>query len=211
MPGEPELNAAIRLLESELRKLEIEYNMFFAGHMPRPPWETRARVEALIRQIDRVTAQVRSYADRFRFQTLQSRYSTFSDLWDRGLKAREEGRPGPFTAPKRPEPEPEPEPAPEPQEKILHVTVFHDPIHEMEKMQELYERLTAAREEVGEQQLPFHRFAGLIREQVKALRKKGAPEVAFRLSVQDGKINFTARGLKGYPGQETKPPEGEDT
>ena len=28
--------------------------------------------------------------------TLQSRFSTFAELWDRGLRAREEGRPGPF-------------------------------------------------------------------------------------------------------------------
>ncbi len=209
MPGEPELNAALKLLESELRKLEIEYNMFFAGHLPRPPWETRARVEALLRKIDHVTGQARSYADRFRFQTLQSRYSTFADLWDRGLKAREEGRPGPFVTPRRTEPEPGP-PPPEPEDRILHVTVFHDPIHEMDKMRELYERLTAAREELGEPQLPFHRFAGLIREQVKSLKKKGAPEVAFRLSVQDGKITFTARALKGHPDEPGKAPKGSE-
>ena len=29
------------------------------------------------------------------------------------------------------------------------------------------------------------------------LRKGGAPEVAFRVAVKDGKVNFTARGLKG--------------
>ena len=27
---------------------------------------------------------------------MQARYATFADLWDRGLRAREEGRPGPF-------------------------------------------------------------------------------------------------------------------
>ena len=32
----------------------------------------------------------RTTRDRFRFQTLQSRYAAFVDLWDRGLRAREE-------------------------------------------------------------------------------------------------------------------------
>ena len=37
-------------LEAELKRLEAEYNMFFAGRLPRPPWETRGRVEALVKR-----------------------------------------------------------------------------------------------------------------------------------------------------------------
>src|SRR3954453_11493213 len=92
----PPSNAARELdrLEGGLKKLESEYNMFFAGRLARPPWETRSRVEGLVKQFDR--AFKGNYADRFRFSTLQSRFSTFIDLWDRGLRAKEEGRPGPF-------------------------------------------------------------------------------------------------------------------
>jgi hypothetical protein len=32
---------------------------------------------------------------------------------------------------------------------------------------------------------------------VKSLKEKGSPEVAFRVAVKDGKVAFTARGLKG--------------
>ena len=67
-------------LEGELKKLEAEYNMFFAGRLPRPPWETRTRVEALVKQYDR--AHIQNYAERFRFWTLQARYAAFVDLWD---------------------------------------------------------------------------------------------------------------------------------
>ena len=42
---------------------------------------------------------IETSAERFRFQTLQSRFQTFIDLWDRGQRAREEGRPGPFFTP----------------------------------------------------------------------------------------------------------------
>ena len=34
---------------------------------------------------------------RFRYNTLQQRVRTFADMWGRGLRAREEGRPGPFS------------------------------------------------------------------------------------------------------------------
>jgi hypothetical protein len=32
---------------------------------------------------------------------------------------------------------------------------------------------------------------------VQKLKKGGSPEVAFRVAVKDGKVNFTARALKG--------------
>jgi hypothetical protein len=68
---------------------------------------------------------------------------------------------------------------------------------EMDKLHELYERLADARREIGEEAVPFHKFADLIKAQVKKLKNSGTPEVAFRVAVKDGKVSFTARGLKG--------------
>jgi hypothetical protein len=178
-------------LETDLKQLEAEYNMFFAGRLPKPPWETRARVEALVKQFDR--GHIPNTGDRFRFTTLQSRYATFIDLWDRGLRAREEGRPGPFT--KKHTPAEVVKKGPE--NRILHVSSFRDPVREIDKLTDLYESLAEARREVGEDAPPFHKFAELVRSQVKKLRDTGSPEVAFRVAVKDGKVNFTARGLKG--------------
>ena len=178
-------------LEAELKQLEAEYNMFFAGRLPKPPWETRARVEKTVRTLDR--AYIQNTGDRFRFQTLQSRLQTFLDLWDRGLRAREEGRPGPF-AQQGTKKEQEKKNA---EDRILHVAAFRDPVREADKLEELYESLTEARKEVGENQIPFHKFAELVKTQVKKLRDTGSPEVAFRVAVKDGKVNFTARALKG--------------
>jgi len=181
------------MLEAELRKLESEYNMFFAGQLPRPPWETRSLVQSTIKRIERAVHIQGAYAERFRFQTIQSRYATFADLWDRGLRAREEGRPGPFGTPRRRESE---EAAPV-DDRIVHVALFVEPMREVDKLHELYDRLTEARRELGEAQVPFHRFAGLIRDQVKAIQARGIPEVAFRVAVRGGKISLTARGLRG--------------
>ena len=79
----------MRALESEIKRLEAEYNMFFAGRLPRLPWERKARVEALVRSFDR--KETRNTADRFRFQTMQARFVKFLELWDRQLRDREEG------------------------------------------------------------------------------------------------------------------------
>ena len=79
----------MRKLEAEIKRLEAEYNMFFAGRLPRLPWETRARVDALVKAT--TALHIQNTADRFRFQTLQTRFATFSELWERQLKAQRAG------------------------------------------------------------------------------------------------------------------------
>jgi len=187
----PILDKDLQRLEAELKQLEAEYNMFFSGRLPRPPWETRSRVESIVKQYDR--APIQNTGDRFRFHTLQARFAAFVDLWDRGLRAREEGRPGPFAHKRAPADRDKKGP----EDRILHVAAFQDPIREIDKLTDLYESLSEARREVGDAQVPFHKFAELVKTQVKKLRQTGSPEVAFRVAVKDGKVNFTARALKG--------------
>jgi hypothetical protein len=191
VPGTSDIERGLKRLEADLKRLEAEYNMFFAGRLPKPPWETRKRVESLIKGFDR--SPIQNFGDRFRFMTLQSRYAAFIDLWDRGLRAREEGRPGPFThqkAEKADQPK-------RPDDRILHVAAFQDPMREMDKLHDLYDSLVEARREVGADAVPFHKFAELVKNQVEKLKAAGSLEVAFRVAVKDGKVNFTARALRG--------------
>lgn len=193
MPDPKEVQRDLQALENELKKLEAEYNMFFSGRLPRPPWETRHRVEALIKRWDR--GYIETSIDRFRFNTLQARFTKFAELWDRGLRAREEGRPGPFSPPVPPKKEEKPKEKEQP--KVLYHGSFSDPMKEMDKLHALYDSLMDARREVGEDVVPFHKFTTLVKEQVKQLKEKGSAEVAFRVAMKDGKVSFTARGTKG--------------
>ena len=186
MPEPTDLQKELLALAADLKRLEAEYNMFFAGRLPRPPWETRGRVEAMIKRWDR--GQIQGTADRFRFETLQSRFQTMIDVWDRGLRAREEGRSGPFAQRKTA--------GRGDSAKVLHVTAFKDPMREMDKVHALYDSLMDARRQTGEDVVPFHRFAALVKDQVTKLREAGTSEVGFRVAVKDGKVNFTVRGLK---------------
>ena len=186
-----DLQKDLLTLAADIKRLEAEYNMFFAGRLPRPPWETRGRVDAMLKRLDR--GHIVGTADRSRFEMLQSRFQTMVDVWDRGLRAREEGRPGPFAAPPSKKPPARPDPA---DSKILHVTAMKDPMREMDKVHKLYDTLMDARRQNGEDVVPFHRFAALVKDQVTKLREAGTSEVAFRVAVKDGKVNFTVRGLK---------------
>jgi hypothetical protein len=194
MPELTDVQKDLQALAAGLKQLEAEYNMFFAGRLPRPPWETRNRVQTLVKKWDR--GYIQSAADRFQFDTLQRRFHTFVDLWDRGLRSREEGRPGPFAAPAPKPPAREQKPAPQ----VVHVTALQDPMREMDKLHGLYDSLMDARREAGEDVVPFHRFAALVKDQVNRIRSGGAEEVAFRVIVEEGKVSFTARGLKDRKG-----------
>ena len=192
-------------LEAEIKRLEAEYNMFFAGRLPRLPWETRARVEALVKRYDRMN--LRNTAEKFRFNTLQSKFQAFVDLWERHLKAKEEGRPvrGRRAAAAPPAPT-APPPAAQAQARkadadaqaprVVAVTTFKDPAAETERMKALYEQLSAARKDAGEKPVPFEAFKQVVRAQVNKLGS-GKDEVAFRVAVQDGKVTLTAKALKG--------------
>ena len=109
------------------------------------------------------------------------------------LDLREEGRGGPFAQP----PAKEPRKPKEPEAKVVLVTNFQDPMREMDKLHTLYDSLMDARKKAGEDPVPFHKFAALVKDQVTKLRDSGTSEVAFGVAVKDGNVNFTVRGLKG--------------
>jgi len=185
-----EFNRELTALEADLKRLESEYNMYFAGRLKRPPWETRARVEATVKRLDRTS--INNYGVRFRFTTLQTRFSRFIDLWDRALRAREEGRPGPLMHPCQVEP-PKPDRL---EDRIVKVETFHDPSREDEKVRALYDSFVKARQQAGQERVAYDKFATLVSTQVRALKDKGGTDVAFRVAIKDGKVALTARALR---------------
>jgi hypothetical protein len=203
-PKGNEFDREMRQLEAEIKKLEAEYNMFFAGRLPRLPWETRKRIEALVKRYDRSPMQ--NTAERFRFGSLQARFQSFLDLWEKHLKAKEEGRPIPGrnrsggggpparTAPTTSEEKKE-------REKAVHETSFRDPTQEPDRLQELYREHAEARAKTGEAQIPYERFAEVVRAQVSKLGG-GATDVKFRVETKEGKVTLTAKTDTGEKGRE---------
>jgi len=198
VPELTELERDLNGLEAALRRLENEYNMYFGGQLQKPPLEARRRVAALLRRFDR--AYIQSAVDRFRLSTLQSRFSTFAELWDRAMRAREEGRPGPFSRAAR-QVAAAPQTGVPPAEQVVSTAVVSDVARDVQAVEALYESLLAARRTVGmEEPLPFDRFAEVVKGQVSRLQREGSREVAFRVAVKGGKVAFTARGVKGPTG-----------
>lgn len=75
-------------LEDDIRKLKIEFDIFFNGNSKRPPLEARARLEALVRRLS--DNRRMSYAQRYQLSMLVSRYTSFRELWRRMLRLKGE-------------------------------------------------------------------------------------------------------------------------
>ena len=182
-------------LETEIRRLEAEFNMFFAGRLPRPPAETRARVAALVKKHDQTF--IRNTADRFKFESLQNRYSKFIELVERQLTNRELGRPmvgarrveaPPPPAPRRPDPNDQPaaEPA------MIRFGRDQQLSAESEPVKKLFEQLADAKKQVGESPVAIDRLAALVKAQVDKFAAEGK-DVTFKVAMKDGKVSLTAK------------------
>jgi hypothetical protein len=181
-------------LETEIRRLEAEFNMFFAGRLPRPPAETRARVAALVKKHDQ--AFIRNTADRFKFESLQNRYSKFIELVERQLTNRELGRPvaGARRAVEEPPPprRPDPKDAPPAEPGVIRFARDQQLSAESEPVKKLFEQLADAKKQLGESPVAIDRLAALVKAQVDKFAAEGK-DVTFKVAMKDGKVSLTAK------------------
>lgn len=75
-------------LEEDVRRLKIEFDIFFNGASKRPPLEARARLESQIKRLSDNRAL--SYAQRYKLTALVSRFTSYRELWRRTLRAKGE-------------------------------------------------------------------------------------------------------------------------
>ena len=80
------LDKQISKLEDDIRKLKIDFDIFFNGSTKRPPLEARARLESQVKRISDNRAL--SYSQRYQLNSLIARYTSYRELWRRTLKAK---------------------------------------------------------------------------------------------------------------------------
>lgn len=83
-----EIEKTLNRLDEDIRRLKIEFGIYFNGGVKRAPHEARGRVEAAIKRI--ADNRNLSYAQRFQFNTIANRYTAYRELWRRMLKAKGE-------------------------------------------------------------------------------------------------------------------------
>lgn len=85
-----ELIEQIAIIERALQEHIRKWEMFFSGVEKLPPQTDRDRIGRRIRLLSEQTVNRR--AEQFRIEQLQHRFTTYSQNWERMLRAREEGR-----------------------------------------------------------------------------------------------------------------------
>jgi hypothetical protein len=189
-------------LDTTIRQLQVKWDLFFNGQEKKPPSDLQAQVEQLIKRY--ANSEIRNNGERFRYQSLSARYTTFNELWQKRLRAREEGkafgmhglRAEQLPPPKAPAPPPAPRaPRPGPAPGEIRVA---DASRDEDAVQQLYNRFVEERLRAGEAHAPvFENFRDLIRQQTERIRaEKGAHAVDFRLETREGKVSLKARIVK---------------
>lgn len=85
MTTDEELN----LLDSQLRRLKIEYEIFFSNPTKRPPADIEWKVLSLLRKFS--DGGRMNFSQRYRYNEMAQRYAVYSDLWRKKSRIREEG------------------------------------------------------------------------------------------------------------------------
>lgn len=185
---EPSVDDQLSRLEDDIRRLKIEFDMFFNGASKKPPYDTKGRVDTMIKRLgdDRTL----SYAQRYRYNSLASRYNAFRDLWRRTLQGREEGRDAGAAAR-----------ASAKEQAVAEFKrtdfVCDDAHKDVELVKNLYSALVEAKKVCGEpvEDFSFPRFHRLIASQADGLKERlGCEKVSFSIDVEGGRVSFKARG-----------------
>jgi len=186
--NQPTVDQQLTRLEDDIRHLRIEFDIFFNGGAKRPPYDTKGRVETLLKRL--ADDRTLTYAQRYRFNSLSARYNAFRDLWRRTMQGREEGRDAVSAARASAKKEIT-------NTKVEPVSfVCLDAHHEVELVKNLYNSLIEAKRHCGEptEDLSFPKFHRLIASKADGIKQqRGCEKVRFSVTVEDGHVSFKAR------------------
>lgn len=181
------LDDQLSRLEDDIRRLKIEFDIFFNGATKRPPYDTKGRVDTIIKRIS--DDRTLTYAQRYRYNSLVARYTAFKELWRRTMQGREEGRDAAAAARASVRAE-----ASQPHDPA--VFVCSDAHKDIPTVRQIYEALIDAKAKCGEavEDLSFPRFHQLIASKTDSIKEKlGCEGVRFSVSVEGGHVNFKAK------------------
>lgn len=209
MTTDEELN----LLDSQLRRLKIEYEIYFSNPTKRPPTDIEWKVLSLLRKFS--DGGRMNFSQRFRYNEMAQRYAIYSDLWRKKSRIREEGY-------RRP------------QDALLSVQgvreeehqAHHNPVYgvshaaaaaaaataagaassqpftlrsvdkaEREQVERLYNTLVAAKKKAGENiSGNFETFTTFVQKKTEQIRKQyGCESVEYSVELAEGGVKLKAK------------------
>lgn len=168
-------------LARAIHELRIEFERFFNGALQIPPEEKRKDIQRHIRRLR--GANLQGAAETFRLGSLEARFNSLNELYNRRLRDHEEGRahrPAAAGAPSG--------------HDAGHGVVLDESV-DPKAVEALYSGLQSR--PGTSPQFDLDSFRTYLRRQVSSLREKtGCREVQFRVSEEDGKMRLKAKPLR---------------
>jgi hypothetical protein len=189
----------LNLLESHLRRLKIEYEIYFSNPQKKPPSDLEWKVLSLLRKFsDGATMKM---SQRFRYNEMAQRYAIYSDLWRKKGRIREEGyrRPQDALLSVQGVREAEHEHGHKVYGVHAHPDNFavdwSDPKAEREKVEKLFAALSEAKKKAGENVSgSLESFNSFVQKKTAEIKKQYKCErVEYSVDIADGKVKLTAR------------------
>jgi hypothetical protein len=201
------IDEELSVLEQQLRRLKIEYEIFFNNPTKRPPTDIEWKVLSLLRKYS--DSGRMSLSQRFRYNEMAQRYAIQSDLWRKKMRIREEGYRRPQDAMLsvqgvRAEEERETKHPPvyglsrnaegvEPDQPFT--VQCSDAVVEKDKVEWLYQALSQAKQKAGERVSgSLDSFAAFVQKKTLEIRKQyGCDTVVYSVELRDGHVKLTAK------------------
>jgi hypothetical protein len=201
------IDEELNVLDHQLRRLKIEYEIFFNNPAKRPPTEIEWKVTNLIRKFS--DGGRMSFSQRYRYNEMAQRYAIHSDLWRKKMRIREEGYRRPQDAilsvqGVRPTPEHESKHHPvygvghhkeaKAEDKPFSVQ-YSDTQSENAKVESLYKALTEAKQKSGEKVSgSLDSFAAFVKKKTAEIRKQHKCDtVVYSVETQGGQVKLKAK------------------
>lgn len=195
----------LTLLDDYVRRLKVEYDVYFGGGAKKPPADLEWKVRNLLRKYS--DGGNMSFPQRFRFSTIQQRYALFAALWMQKLKIKEEGYRRPQDAVLgiqglRTDEQHAAEAAlkhhdlPEVQSPADPFTVdCADADSEPQKVEALFQALSSARKQAGDDAAGnLASFQKFVRQKTAQIRKQyDCPKVEYSVELKDGQVKLKAK------------------
>jgi hypothetical protein len=200
----------LTLLDGQLRRLKIEYEIFFSNPTKRPPTDVEWKVVTLLRKFS--DGGRMNFSQRYRYNEMAQRYAVYSDLWRKKSRIREEGYRRPQDALLSVQGVRVAEDEHKPQHQAYGVskaaaaaagtsqpfTLNKVDQSEREQVERLYNTLVAAKKKAGENVSgSIDSFTAFVQKRTEQIRKQYKCEtVEYSVELADGQVKLKAKAKK---------------
>jgi len=199
----------LNVLDSQLRRLKIEYEIYFSNPTKRPPTDIEWKVLSLLRKFS--DGGRMNFSQRYRYNEMAQRYAVYSDLWRKKSRIREEGYRRPQDALLSVQgvriAEEEKKPQHHPVYGVSHAAAAagatasqHFTLHsvdqaEREQVERLYNTLVAAKKKAGENVSGnFDSFTSFVQKKTEEIRKQyHCQDVEYSVELTNGHVKLKAK------------------